>query len=44
MKVVACIEEPAVVKRILLHLGLPAEQLPDMRAQAPPVSLELFDG
>jgi hypothetical protein len=31
MKVVACIDEPAVVKRILLHLGLPAEPLPRPR-------------
>ena len=42
MKVIACLEEPAVVTAILRHLGLPAEPLPIARAQAPPVTLELF--
>jgi hypothetical protein len=31
----------AVVKRILLYLGLSAEPLPDVQAQAPPMTLEL---
>jgi hypothetical protein len=43
MKVIAYLEEPAVVTAILRHLGLPAEPLPVARAQAPPVTLELFD-
>jgi hypothetical protein len=29
-------------KKILVHLGLPSEPLPTARAQAPPVTLELF--
>ena len=29
-------------KKILEHLGLRAEPLPTLRAQAPPVTLELF--
>jgi hypothetical protein len=39
---IACIEKQAVARKILLHLGLPAEPLPTARAQAPPVTLELF--
>jgi hypothetical protein len=31
-----------VAKKILEHLGLRAETLPALRAQAPPVTLELF--
>jgi hypothetical protein len=31
-----------VAKKILEHLGLRAEPLPSLRAQAPPVTLELF--
>ena len=42
MRVIACLEEPAVVARILQHLGLPTEPLPTARAQGPPVTLELF--
>jgi hypothetical protein len=42
MRVVACLEEPAVVARILQQLGLPTEPLPTARAQGPPVTLELF--
>jgi len=42
MRVIACLEDPAVVTAILRHLGLPAEPLPAARAQAPPVTLELF--
>ena len=42
MRVIACIEEPDVAKKILEHLGLPSEPLPTARAQAPPVTLELF--
>ena len=42
MRVIACIEEPSVVTRILRHLGLSAVPLPTARAQAPPVDLELF--
>ena len=42
MRVIACIEEPDVAKKILEHLGLRAEPLPSLRAQAPPVALELF--
>ena len=42
MRVIACIEEPDVAKKILVHLGLPSESLPTARAQAPPVTLELF--
>jgi hypothetical protein len=40
--IVACIEEPDVARKILEHLGLPSEPLPTARAQAPPVTLELF--
>jgi hypothetical protein len=42
MRVIACTEERDVAKKILVHLGLPAEPLPTARAQAPPVTLELF--
>ena len=42
MRIIACIEEPAVAKKILEHLGLRAEPLPTLGAQAPPVTLELF--
>ena len=42
MHVIACLEEPKVVARILRHLGLPTEPLPTARAQAPPITLELF--
>lgn len=42
MRLIACIEEPDVAKKILEHLGLRAEALPTLRAQAPPVTLELF--
>ncbi len=42
MRLIACIEEPDVAKKILEHLGLPSEPLPTARAQAPPVTLELF--
>jgi hypothetical protein len=42
MKLIACIEEQDVARKILQHLGLPAEPLPTARAQAPPVTLELF--
>jgi hypothetical protein len=42
MRVIACIEEPDVAKKILEHLGLRAEPLPTLRAQAPPMTLELF--
>ena len=42
MRLIACIEEPDVAKKILEHLGLRAEQLSTLRAQAPPVTLELF--
>jgi hypothetical protein len=42
MRLIACIEEPDVAKKILEHLGLRAEPLPSLRAQAPPVTLELF--
>jgi hypothetical protein len=42
MRLIACIEEPDVAKGILEHLGLRAEDLPTLRAQAPPVTLELF--
>ena len=42
MRLIACIEEPEVAKKILEHLGLRAERLPTLRAQAPPVALELF--
>ena len=34
-----CIEEQDVAKKVLVHLGLPAEPLPMARAQAPPVTL-----
>jgi hypothetical protein len=33
---------PLARKKILEHLGLRAETLPALRAQAPPVTLELF--
>ena len=43
MRLIACIEEPEVARKILEHLGLRAEPLPTLRAQAPPpVGLELF--
>ena len=42
MRLIACIEEPDVAKGILEHLGLRAEPLPTLRAQGPPVALELF--
>ena len=42
MRLIACIEEPEVAKKIVEHLGLRAEPLPTLRAQAPPVALELF--
>jgi hypothetical protein len=42
MRLIACIEEPDVATKILEHLGLRAEALPTLRAQAPPVTLELF--
>jgi len=42
MRVIACIEEHDVAKKILEHLGLRAEPLPTLQAQAPPVALELF--
>ena len=42
MRLIACIEEPDVAKKILGHLGLRAEPLPTLRAQAPPITLELF--
>ncbi len=43
MRLIACIAEPDVAKKILVHLGLPSEPLPTARAQAhPPVALELF--
>jgi hypothetical protein len=42
MRVIACIEEQDVAKKILSHLGLPAEALPTARAQAQPVTLEQF--
>ena len=43
MKVIAFLEEPAVVRGILDHLGLPAEPLPELKAQAPPMTVELFE-
>ncbi len=36
------IRKPDVAKKILEHLGLRAEPLPTLRAQAPPVTIELF--
>ena len=41
MRLIACIEEPDVARKILEHLWLRAEALPTLRAQAPPVTLEL---
>mgnify|MGYP003333206442 CR=1 FL=1 len=43
VKVIAFLEEPAVVRGILEHLGLPATPLPEGKAQAPPVTVELFE-
>ena len=43
MKVIAFLEESAVVRTILDHLGLPAQPLPEVKAQAPPVTVELFE-
>jgi hypothetical protein len=40
MRVIAFLEGPSVVRRILAHLGLPAESLPVAKAQAPPVAVE----
>jgi hypothetical protein len=42
MRLIACIEEQDVAMKILQHLGPPAEPLRTARAQAPPVTLELF--
>ena len=42
MRLIACIEEPDVARKILEHIGLGAEPLPTRRAQAPPVALERF--
>jgi hypothetical protein len=42
-KVIAFLEEPTVVKAILTHLGLPAEPLPAVNAQAPPTTVEMFE-
>ena len=42
VRLIACIEEPDVASKILEHLGLRVEPLPTLRAQAPPVALELF--
>ena len=42
MRLIAGIEEPEVARKILVHLGLRAEPLPALRAQATPVTLELF--
>ena len=42
VRLIACIEEPEVAKKILEHLGLRAEPLPTLRSQAPPETLELF--
>jgi hypothetical protein len=43
MKVIAFLEEPSIMRRILEHVGLPAEPLPDAKPQAPPVTVELFE-
>ncbi len=43
MKVIAFLEEPTVVKGILTHLGLRAELLPAVNAQAPPTTVEMFE-
>jgi hypothetical protein len=43
MKVIAFLEEPTVIKGILTHLGLPAEPLPAVHAQAPPTTVEMFE-
>ena len=43
MKVIAFLEGPSVVKTILTHLGLPAEPLPAVNAQAPPTTVEMFE-
>jgi hypothetical protein len=43
MKVIAFLEEPTVVKGILTHLGLPAEPLPAVHAQAPPTTVEMLE-
>jgi len=41
--VLAVIEEPAAVKKILLHLGLPAVALETARAHGPPQQRLAFD-
>jgi len=43
MKVIAFLEEPSVVRDILEHLGLHAEPQPELKAQASPVTVELFE-
>jgi Putative transposase/Transposase zinc-binding domain len=43
MKVIAFLEEPSIVRGILEHLGLPAEPLPEAKAQASPATVELFE-
>jgi hypothetical protein len=39
---VLLLDDDNVAKKIFEHLGLRAEPLPTLRAQAPPVTLELF--
>ena len=43
MKVIAFLEEPTVVTGILTPLGLPAEPLPAVNAEAPPTAVEMFE-
>jgi hypothetical protein len=43
MKVIAFLEEPSIERGILEHLGLLAEPVPEAKAQAPPVTVELFE-
>ena len=43
MRVIAHIEEPEVVVRILRHLGLPTAVPPTARARPPPEQLDCWD-
>ena len=42
MRVIATIDEPAVVKKILEHLGLPTEMPSPKAARPPPEESERF--
>ncbi len=43
MKIIAFLEQPTAIIGILAPLGLPAEPLPAVHAQAPPTTVEMFE-